>query len=258
MKNSISALSLFVIFSCGQKENHQINSERDSTIEGNVFAQIAEIEKVQASDTIHSKYYTNSNTVIIKTGNGIERKFDKKEFNKIINAHPEFFDEVIQSPDILYPMYGKGFGSEAGQDTYCLLYTHFLKQRNTGAEKSEQRRILTDVYLNINSIFSYLSQGGTYFGHQESRLPAEAEYSIYINSDQDNFTDQYDILKQKKLYIQSLRQRIEDAVKTDKALTAQEKIERIRKLNEFVDKINHLIINTFYLRCAQHFQFKYY
>lgn len=155
-------------------------------------------------------------------------------------------------------MYGKGFRSEAGQDTYSLLYTHFLKHRNTGAEKSEQRKILTNIYLNINSIFSYLAYGGTYFGHQEFRLPAETEYSIYISSDQDNFTDQYDISKQKTLYIQSLRQRIEDEVKADEALTNQEKIERIKKLNKFVDNIYHLITNAFYLKWAQHFQYKYY
>ncbi|WP_294202649.1 hypothetical protein [uncultured Chryseobacterium sp.] len=91
--------------------------------------------------------------MVIKTENGIVRKFDKKTFNKIVDTHPEFFDEVIQSPEALYYMYGKNFGSEAGQDTYCLLYAYFIKQRNPGAEKSEQRTRLTDIYLNINSIF---------------------------------------------------------------------------------------------------------
>ncbi len=196
--------------------------------------------------------------MVIKTENGIVRKFDKKTFNKIVDTHPEFFDEVIQSPEALYYMYGKNFGSEAVQDTYCLLYAYFIKQRNPGAEKSEQRTRLTDIYLNINSIFGYLSYGGTYFGHQESRLPAESEYSIYVSSDQDNLTGQYDISKQKKLYMQSLRQRIADEVTADNSLTHQEKIERIKKIDTFVDNINHLITNAFYLKWAQHFQYKYY
>lgn len=258
MKNNIFALSIFLIFSCVKKENQHAKSKIESTRKANVFEQISESKKLHALESTNLKYYTDLDTITIKTENDITRKFSKKEFNEIVDAHPEFFCEIIQSPDIFYNTYGKGFKSEAGQDTYCLLYAYFIKQRNTGAEKSEQRKILTHIYLNINSIFSYLSYGGTYFGHQESRLPAEAEYSIYVTSDQDNFTDQYDISKQKTLYIQSLKQRIEDEVKVDKSLTDQEKIERIKKINELVDKINHSIVNTFYLRCAQYFQFKYY
>lgn len=92
MKNSIAALLLFLIFSCGQKENPQTNSKINSTIKENAFVKITESKKVKASDIINSKYHTTSDTVIIKTENSIERKFDKKEFNKIINVHPEFFD----------------------------------------------------------------------------------------------------------------------------------------------------------------------
>ncbi len=136
VKNNIFALSIFLIFICEKKESQYAESKIESTRKANVFEQISESKQLKAFDSTNSKYYTNLDTITIKTENDITREFSKKEFNKIVDAHPEFFHEIIQSPDIFYNTYGKGFGSEAGQDTYYILYAHFLKQRNIGEKKS--------------------------------------------------------------------------------------------------------------------------
>lgn len=220
------------------------------------------INKDSSERSVNSKYYAKSDTVTITTDTGDTIQYDKKKFNTLIDKHPELFQDFPESPDKFYFSSGStDFASEAGQDRYYALYTYFLRQRN-GIEKfHKQRRTLIDIFSNINSIFGHIAYGGTYFGHQIKRIPAYAEYTISLSSislEKENNMDHYDISKQKKLYIQSLRQIIEDENKIDFETVGQEKINRIKKMNEIVDKIDHLITNTYYLRCAQHFHYQYY
>lgn len=68
----------------------------------------------------------------------------------------------------------------------------------------------------------------------------------------------YDISKQKELYIQSLRQLINDESEIDYETLGQEKAERTKKLNEIVSEVDRLITDNFYLRRAQEFQYTNY
>lgn len=266
MKNSIFILLSLLIISCNKNENSEKISETKDSLNSkeNIFFQIAtskeEESEIQKTKNLNSKYHTTLDTVNIFSGNGSEIKFEKNKFNKIIDSHPEFFDEIIQSPDINYRNSGLGFSSEAGQDTYYTLYAYFLKQRNGIQKNTKHRKKLIKIYSNINSLFGYIAYGGTYFGHQQSRLVADAEYAVYLNpaDNNENSKDQYDVSEQKKLYIQSLRQIIEDEVKIDPEATGQEKVERIKKMNVLVNELDHLITNLFYLRCAQHFHYEHY
>jgi F0F1-type ATP synthase membrane subunit b/b' len=79
-----------------------------------------------------------------------------------------------------------------------------------------------------------------------------------LSLDKENDTDQYDISKQKKLYIQTLRQIIEDESAIDFESLGQNKIDRIKKMNALVDEIDHLITNSYDLRCTQYFHYQYY
>ncbi|MCS4303489.1 hypothetical protein [Chryseobacterium sp. BIGb0232] len=211
----------------------------------------------------NSKYYTKLDTVRITTETGDNFKYSKKNFNELIDKHPEFFYDFPENPDKFYFCFGNnaGFGSEAGQDYYYTLYTYFLKQRNGIEKYKEQRRTFIRIFSNINSIFGYIAYGGTYFGHQKKRIPAYAEYLIFLFSlDQEkaNSQDRYDISKQKKLYIQSLRQIIEEENKIDFETAGQEKTDRIKKMNALVNEMDHLITNSYYLHYAQHFHYQYY
>ncbi|CAD0007029.1 hypothetical protein FLACHUCJ7_03104 [Flavobacterium chungangense] len=111
----------------------------------------------------------------------------------------------------------------------------------------------------INSLFGHFQYGGTYFGHQKMRILGYAEYSIYLLPKENNEIEKtYDITKQKELYIKSLRQLIKDESEIDFETLGQEKIERNKKLNEIVDKLNTLISDNFYLRRAQDFHYGHY
>ena len=225
-------------------------------------------EKTKQNSTVshidNSKYYTKKDTILIETEIGGTLKFTKSEYNTIIDEHRELFQEFPQNPNKLYYRFVNSvdFGSEQGQDVYYALYAYFLKQKN-GIEKFKlQRRKLIDIYASINSLFGHFQYGGTYFGHQEMRILGYAEFSIYLypkgKKTYDEFEKTYDILKQKELYIKSLRQLIDDESKIDFESTGNDKIERTKKLNKIVDELNLLITSIFYLRRAQEFQYTCY
>lgn len=220
------------------------------------------ITDTKISKLDNSKYYTQQDTISIATEkNGDSLKYSKEEFNNIVNNHPEFFEEYPNNPDQTYYDGNdkEEFGSEVGQDFYYILYANFLKQKNGAQEFAQQRQKLIDIYSNINSLFGHFEYGGTYFGHQRSRILGYAEYSIYLLSkNKDDFTKTYDITIQKQLYIKSLRQLIEDESKIDFNTLEQEKIDRTIELNKIVDELDKLITDNFYLRRAQEFHYGHY
>jgi hypothetical protein len=212
-------------------------------------------------ETENSIYRTNEDTVFIGIETGESFKLTKEDFNEIVDNHPEFFQEFTENPDQLYYNNNDkdGFGSEVGQDSYYALYAYFLKQKNGVEEYSEQRKKIIDIYSKINSIFGHLQYGGTYFGHQYTRILGYAEYSIYLlPKDKNDFVKTYDITKQKNLYIKSLYQLISDEINIDSNTFGKNKIERKNVINVFVNQIDSLITDNFYLQRAQEFQYSHY
>jgi len=220
---------------------------------------VAQFKKSNKSE--NSKYYTTQDTVTIITEIGDTLQYTKADFNSIVDKHPEFFQSYPQNPDQAY--YNSNskeeFGSEVGQDAYYELYAYFLMQKNGVEKYAYQRKKLIDIYSNINSLFEHFQYGGTYFGHQSSRILGYAEYSIYLlPKKKEDIKKTYDITKQKAFYIKSLRQLIDDESKIDFNTLGNDKIERTKELNKLVDNLNSLITDNFYLRRAQEFQYKHY
>lgn len=209
----------------------------------------------------NSAHYAQTESVLITTDMGDTLRYSKEEYNSIVDNHPEFFDQHPRHPDLLYYCGNdkEEFGSELGQDNYYMLYAHFLKQRNGVDKYALERKKLIDIYMHINSLFARLQYGGTYFGHQQRRILGYAEFSVYLlPKNQHEISKTYDISKQKALYIQSLRQQIEDEAKIDFNTLGKEKVERARELHRIVDELNRLITDNFYLRRAQEFQYGQY
>ena len=210
-----------------------------------------------------TKYYTTKDTVIITTELDDTLKFSKEEFNEIIDNHEELYNnDNIENPDQLYDYNGKVdelFDCEVCKDNYYILYAYFLKQKNGDKKYAERRKRIIDIYSNINLLFDHFQYGGTYFGHQKSRIIGYAEYSIYTYSESENdLTKTYNISKQKEYYIKSLRQLIKDESSIDCDTIGKEKIIRNKELNKIVDEIDKLITDLYYLRTAQEFQYEHY
>ncbi|WP_075341918.1 hypothetical protein [Tenacibaculum agarivorans] len=217
---------------------------------------------IQSQRIDNSKYYTQLDTIVIITEHRDTLKYTKTDFNNIIDTHPEFFNEYPSEPDLTYYCENKDEKyvlGEVGRDSYYVLYAHFLKQKNGIEEFTSLRKRLINIYLKINSLFAQLC-GGTYYGHQYYRILGYVEYSIYIQSrkSKESSENTYNITKQKELYVQSLRQLIEDQIKSDRNKLEYEKIERIKKLNKIVNQLENLITDIFYLRQAQEFQYNHY
>ncbi|WP_438966708.1 hypothetical protein [Flavobacterium sp.] len=249
MKKIIYILTISITFlSCNNQPNK---------VEEENFAE----KETQTNKFDNSKYYTQQDTILIATEIGDTLKYAKIDFNNIVDKHTEFFEDYPKNPDQAYfnDMDKEEFNCEVGQDVYYVLYAYFLKQRNGVEEFAQQRQKLINIYSNINSLFGHFQYGGTYFGHQSSRILGYAEYSIYLlPKSKDDISKTYDITKQKDFYIKSLRQLIEDESKIDFETLGQEKIARNKKLKAIVGELNKLITDNFYLRRAQEFQYGHY
>lgn len=235
MKNNLF-IFIFIFISCSEKPK----KVKETTIEKKEIVKDTLIFFPEAEDTL---------------------TFSTIQFDEIIENHPEFFKEYPKDPDFSYYSNDDtfNFDSEVGQDTYYTLYAYFLRQKNGGDVFSNERKQLIAIFRHINALFQSFEYGGTFFGHQYSRILGYAEYSIYLMPKEDSrIKKTYDITKQKELYIKSLRQLIKDESRIDNETLGKEKIEREKELNKIVDKLNELITSNFYLRRAQEFQYTHY
>ncbi len=247
MKNLLCILILMSL-GCNNQATQTVNAtDKDST--GKFF-----------SKTDNSKYYTTKDSVQI-TDVWDTITYTKQAFNQIIDEHPEFFNDVPQHPDLLYYSLGKGtqFSSELGQDAYCVLYAYFLRQKNGEQKYAEIRNKIAAIYTNINLLFNDFQHGGPYFYHQNARISAYAEFTVYQHAENpDGFGKTYNISRQKELYLHSLRQLIADESSIDFETARAEKPNRIKSANKKVDKLDSLITDNFYLRKAQAYHSDHY
>ena len=204
--------------------------------------------------------------------------FSKNELNKIEKLFPLFKSDFYSNPNEAYSGSGEwkdyinengkkehfSFGSETGEDNFCLVYTYYLKQKNGVNKFKTERRNLIDLYRSINGLYEGLNYGGTFYGHQHKRLNAFAEYSIYLLSiNKEYFEKKYDFHKQKVLYIKLLKQYVADEesknvdYQIDLVENKPKAIERVKKLQEKIDVLEKLITNYFYLNQVQDFENNY-
>lgn len=250
MKYILCAM-VFVVFACKRQVSH---ADVASAADTNKQMMINKPDK--------SKYYTSKDTLRITNEIGDTFIYTKQQFNQLVDNHPELTDEFTEEPDRVYYRFGNNaeFGSEVGQDKYYELYAYFLKQKNGVGKYDAQRKKLIDIYIAINALFQRLQYGGTYFGHQYARLLGYAEYSVYLykEAEEERFYKTYDVAKEKKLYIESLRQLVRDEEQIDVENSPSEKAVRSKELNGMVDELDKAITSIFYLRSAQEFHYHYY
>jgi hypothetical protein len=139
-----------------------------------------------------------------------------------------------------------------------------LKKQFNLDKYATQRQTLIRIYNNINAINSRLNFGGTYFGHQYSRIIGYAEYSIYLYSKNPDYYDRdYDLTNQKNLHVNSLRQFVKGELtiksRFNEGVISSENKKLLEKdLYGLIDEISNLITDNFYLKSAQSFQYAHY
>jgi hypothetical protein len=188
-------------------------------------------------------------------------KVAKCHLKDILKDCPEF-NKIGLSPDESYLLQSENnnhFDCEACRDDYYRLYAYFLKIRNGRDKYKMERRKLVKIFRDINFIYGrMLDEGGV--GHRYLRVLGYAEYSVYVGkTDSDYYFKNYDITKQKAIYIAGLKQLITDEfTDADNEFIGKEKIKAKKELFETVNEINGLITNSFYLKMAQWYQYSNY
>jgi len=262
-------ITTILFFGCTQRQTNDKNISNSDTSKKLAEPKI----ELPQNKLARAKYHTDKDTVYISTQSKDTLIFSKEEFNDIVDNFPELTSLNTQNPDTAYNskiwvdfVDSSGekkhltFGSEVGQDNYYIVYAYFLKQKNGIAKYSVRRKKLFEIYNTLNSLFGKLNYGGTYFGHQYSRIEGYAEFSIYWYRHYEDYFDRpYDITNQKAFYIGGLKQLILDEEKIDNnTIGKKEKAERQKELFAKVDNLDKQITDNFYLRMAQSFQSDYY
>ncbi|MEJ8818219.1 hypothetical protein [Lacibacter sp. H407] len=221
-----------------------------------------------------SQIYAKGDSVIISSKHFDTIKYSKEHFNQIVDNFPSLYSSIPVNPDISYAQSGYfkdivedngrkkhlTFGSEQGQDTYYILYSYFLRQKQNEKSLDTVRENLITIYQTINDIFGYLQYGGTFFVHQFNRINGYAEYGVYeYKSFSDIDNKLVDIRKLKKNYLNSLKEIIHREIEADNEIPQRiNKKERENELLKHVATLDKLIDNNFYLKKAQQFQYSYY
>ena len=261
MKTILSIVTLF-LFGCNSQTKNNPSKQADTSVIKNQIT----IDK--------SQFYAKGDSIIISSKHFDTITYSKEEFNQIVDNFPSLYLSIPVNPDISYAQSGYfkdeieangnkkhlSFGSEQGQDTYYILYSHFLRQKQNDKDLDTVRENLISIYQNTNDIFGYLNYGGTFFGHQYNRINGYAEYGVYeYRSFSDIDNKLADIQKLKQLYLTSLKEIIHREIELDNEIPQKsEKIKRENELLKYVATLDKIITSNFYLKKAQQFQYSYY
>lgn len=153
------------------------------------------------------------------------------------------------------------FSCEVCQDQFFETYAYVLRSKNGIKKYSAGRKRLIEMFRLINEIYDNLTGGGTYYGHQHSRILGYVEYAIYKYANyKDYYGKTYDVTEQKKLYINLLKQIITDEinVNNNSGLTKDDKYRLKNDLFTKADNLNKLITDYFSLKGVQEFQYSNY
>jgi hypothetical protein len=257
-------VSILVLFLSGC--DSQVNTSTSTQVDSNG------VQNISASE--RSQFYAKDASVVISSKHFETIRYSKEDFDLIVDNFPLLYLSIPIHPDISYAQSGffrdiidsngnskhLSFGSEQGQDKYYILYSYFLRQKQSENKFDTIRENLISIYQHINDIFSRLVNGGTYFGHQYYRINGYAEYGVYeFRQFADTYNDLTDIQTLKQLYIASLKELIHRRIEADKDLPhRKDRVNKENELSRHVAALDKLIGDNFYLKKAQQFQYSYY
>jgi len=262
MKYSLLILVSLVALGCKQQQAKKDSPKIDT---GETAANLAKYE--------HKLDSIGKDSINISADPEMPIFYKTADLKDFIKHRPELIDEYFHAPEIEYAKIrlsaeeleknggvDYSFNSEVGQDDYYSLYAFLLRLSNGDKPFVTQRAKLIKLYGDINAIFEKLMGGGTYFGHQETRILGDAEYavSLYPKNKDDYYVKTYNIAAQKQLYIKALQQRIDDEIAANNDIPEKDKPATKVNLYKTVSDIDGLITEYFYLKMAQQFQYTKY
>jgi hypothetical protein len=213
---------------------------------------------------------TNANdkdTIFLNHDKGDSFWLTRSHLKYLLKKYPELGDtSIVLGPDETYaicigraksdPCNPNEFDCEVCRDFFFKLYAYILKQHNGDKNYRGKRDTLTRLYNNIVKIYQISNGGG--IGHMYRRISGYSEYAIYRGMDNEYYQRTYDISRQKQLYISSLKQLINDELRSTYGILEKDKPGLKKQLFETVRHIDGLITNFYYLKMTQEFQYSNY
>lgn len=232
-------------------------------------------ENIEFIDTlVHKEVEVDSSKLIlVKYGKTEGNYYNKETYGEFRKWFGVINKTYAYEPDVAHEIYMKYQSKEKnhvpGGPAFYYLYAYLLQERN-GIEKNiEIRERYTSMFLLINAVFKNLHSDGSYnyFSYQTTAINAYAEFAVYnYKTYNDLFVKSYSVDIQKDIYLNGLRQKIEDELgEIEKVKYSQyaelneaEKKEHKEFTLLFVNKLDTLIKTPFDLHIAQEFQYSHY
>lgn len=166
-------------------------------------------------------------------------------------------DSLIH-PDSLYklhnPVLDDCFRGEVGQDLYDTWYAYFAAKRMKDTSYNTDCRIVSDILTCVNNIFHFISGGGTGFGHEAFRIPAYAAYYVYESKKHLPPCRNSISAQQMEEVIDGLWQL---ASMYNKEMPLQIMAERLKRVDEQMERLKVLVTNEKYLYCLSYYMEKW-
>lgn len=227
---------------------------------------------------IHEAVVDSSKLVKVIYHNGKGNYYDEEAyqgFGKWFNAlnpnyvcAPDVAQEIFLKEEFYKQKSNPIRKIQVGPD-FFYLYAHFLQKKNGKESNIEFREKILRIFALINTVQRNIHfDGGIYFSHQRTAIAAYAEYAIYDNSwNKIIFDKKYSVQAQKTLYIQLLKQKVDDElnemVETKSGQywyldSAEERKEWRKETLSLIDELDSLIETHYDLKIAQEFQNSHY
>ena len=185
--------------------------------------------------------------------------YSKKEFEQILELHPEISLYPPLHPDLAYNKNYVGFVDETGKDVYFTIYAYLLKEKNKGRNSKRLRKKLIDAFLKVNYVHALYKRGGSGFSHQKPRIAAYAEFNIYnyINRDT-NLNKSKKFYKRKTKYIETFINNMEKGILKLVNMPDYAKKRMLKEIRTEISQLEKLIQSDFLLESVKDFEQKYY
>tara|TARA_Y100000815_G_scaffold103749_2_gene92664 strand:+ start:39457 stop:40254 length:798 start_codon:yes stop_codon:yes gene_type:complete len=259
-------LFLIVLFCSCNKSSKENSPEEVKVIDSLPTNGVIDSSKLKK--VIYYNHQTNAGSYYDEDGyKAFKKWFD--DLNKNYIHHPDDAQLLFVERDI-YKQTSNPINKVAVGPDFFYLYAHFTQRKNGIYVHSDMRKKLLKIFGLINAIHRNIHfDGGIYFAAQRTAIAAYAEYAIYnyVMYNEIIYDKKYSIEKQKDLYVQLLKQKIEDELNAYEKVkgnqysyleTTEERKEYKKQTLSYVDELEELIETHHDLKIAQEFQYKYY
>ena len=221
-----------------------------------LFTCLVSCNNPKLKTTNHNKISKDSVSI---SSNSIKDTFtySKKEFEQILELHPEISLYPPLHPDLAYNKNYIGFIDETGKDVYYTIYAYLLKEKNKGRNFKRLRKELIEAFLKINYIHAYYKRGGSGFSHQKPRIAAFVEFSLYQKSQNKNLKhSRFEIMKEE--FLTELKTNMNQGIVKLKNMPNYAKERKILEIGLEIKSLDKLIKTSYILEEVKLFEGKYY